>query len=115
MVWLLWTAIGIALGVGLVAAALGYGFDVLAGVVAPALTTAASWLSIARLWAEAPERSLDGMVRGFVVKCLFFVAWVTIVVQGLGIKSIPFVASLVVSFLVLHVIQAWCLKRLMQT
>ena len=49
------------------------------------------------------------------VKSLFFIAWVTILVKGFEVRPVPFVASLTASFLVLHLIEAWCLKRLMQT
>lgn len=111
----LWVAIGVAAATGVGWALAGRGVDVLLGVAAPVLTTAASWVSITRAWASAPETSLAVLVRGFVVKSLFFMAWVTIVLKGLDVRPVPFVASLTVSFLVLHLIEAWCLKRLMQT
>jgi hypothetical protein len=111
----LWGAMGVALATGVLWAALGHGTEVLFGVTAPVLTTAASWMSITRAWATAPETSLSVMIRGFAVKSLFFIAWVTIVIKGLEVRPEPFVASLTVSFLVLHFIEAWYLKRLMQT
>lgn len=112
---MLWAACGVALATGVLWAALGYGTDVLLGVAAPVLTTAASWMSITRVWATAPETSLSVMIRGFAVKSLFFIAWVTIMVKGFEVRPVPFVASLTASFLVLHLLEAWCLKRLMQT
>lgn len=111
----LWVAMGVALATGVAWAALGHGTEVLLGVTAPVLTTAVSWASITRAWATAPETSLSVMIRGFVVKSLFFIAWVTIMVKGLEVRPVPFVASLTASFLVLHFLEAWCLKRLMQT
>lgn len=111
----LWVAMGVALATGVLWAALGHGTEVLLGVTAPVLTTAASWVSITRVWATAPETSLSVMIRGFVVKSVFFIAWVAIVVKGLEVRPVPFVASLTVSFLVLHFLEAWYLKRLMQT
>lgn len=111
----LWGAMGVALATGVLWAALGHGTEVLLGVVAPVLTTAASWVSITRAWATAPASSLSLMIRGFVVKSVFFIAWVTIVIKGLEVRPEPFVASLTVSFLVLHFLEAWYLKRLMQT
>lgn len=110
-----WVTIGMTLTVGIAWAALGRGIEVLLGMVAPVGSTAASWLSITRVWATAPELSLSVMVRGFAVKCLFFVAWVTIMVKGFEVRPEPFVVSLTASFLVLHVVEAWSLKRLMQT
>ncbi|MBM3749963.1 MAG: hypothetical protein FJW21_02105 [Acidimicrobiia bacterium] len=112
---LLWMAIGMAVLSGVTWAALGRGFEVLLGVAAPVLTTAASWVSVTRAWAAAPDTSLAVLIRGFAVKSVFFVAWVTIVLKGCEVRPMPFVASLTVSFLVLHLIEAWCLKRLMQT
>lgn len=111
----LWVAIGVAAMTGVTWAALGRGLEVLLGVAAPVVTTAASWVSVTRAWAAAPETSLAVLVRGFAVKSIFFIAWVTIVLKGLDVRPLPFVASLTGSFLVLHLIEAWCLKRLMQT
>jgi hypothetical protein len=111
----LWGAMGVAVATGVLWAALGHGTEVLLGVVAPVLTTAASWVSITRAWATAPASSLPLMIRGFVVKSVFFIVWVTIVIKGLEVRPEPFVVSLTVSFLVLHFIEAWYLKRLMQT
>lgn len=110
---LLWVAIGMTVVVGAAWAALGRGIEVLLGIGAPVVASAASWVSITRTWATAPGTLLSVMVRGFVVKCLFFVAWVTIMLKGLEVRPEPFVASLTVSFLALHFTEAWCLKRLM--
>lgn len=111
----LWAACGVALAAGVLWAVLGHGTEVLLGVIAPVVTTAASWVSITKVWATAPETSLSVMIRGFIVKSVFFIAWVTIMVKGLEVRPVPFVASLTTSFLVLHFLEAWCLKRLMQT
>ncbi len=111
----LWGAMGLAVASGILWAATGRGIEVLLGVVAPVVTTATSWVSVTRAWATAPASSLAVLIRGFAVKALFFIAWVTIVLKGLEVRPEPFVASLTVSFLVLHLMEAWHLKRLMQT
>lgn len=111
----LWWAMGMAVASGILWAAIGRGFEVLLGVVAPVVTTAVSWVSVTRVWATAPASSLAVMIRGFAVKAVFFIAWVTIVLKGFEVRPEPFVASLTVSFLVLHLMEAWHLKRLMQT
>ncbi len=111
----LWVAMGVALATGVLWAALGHGTEVLLGVIAPVLTTAVSWVSIRRVWATAPETSLSVLIRGLLVKSLFFIAWVTIMLKGFEVRPVPFVASLTASFLVLHLLEAWHLKRLMQT
>ncbi len=110
-----WVVIGMTLTVGIAWAALGRGIEVLLGMLGPIGSTAVSWVVVTRIWAKAPERSLSVMVRGFAVKSLFFVAWVTIMLKGFEVRPEPFVVSLVASFLVLHVVEAWSLKRLMQT
>jgi hypothetical protein len=111
----LWWTMGIVVASGILWAATGGGFEVLLGVVAPVVTTALSWVSVTRAWATAPASSLAVMIRGFVVKAVFFIAWVTIVLKGFEVRPEPFVASLTVSFLALHFMEAWHLKRLMQT
>lgn len=111
----LWVAMGVAVASGILWAALGRGTEVLLGVVAPVVTTAASWVSVTRVWALDPAASLAVLIRGFIVKAVFFIAWVTIVLKGFEVRPEPFVASLTTSFLVLHFIEAWYLKRLMQT
>jgi len=111
----LWMASGLAVATGVAWALAGRGIEVLLGVFAPVLMAAASWVSVSRAWAAAPASSLPVMIRGFVVKSAFFVAWVVIVVKGLEVRPVPFLVSLTVSYLVLHFVEAWCLKRLMQT
>ncbi len=111
----LWWAMGVAVAAGCLWAVTGRGIEVLLGVVAPVVTTAVSWVSVTRAWATAPASSLAVLIRGFAVKAVFFVAWVTIVLKGFEVRPEPFVASLTASFLVLHFIEAWHLKRLMQT
>jgi hypothetical protein len=111
----LWVTMGAAVAAGILWAASGRGIEVLLGVTAPVLTTAISWVSVTRAWATAPASSLAVMIRGFAVKAVFFIAWVTIVLKGFEVRPEPFVASLTVSFLVLHLMEAWHLKRLMQT
>jgi hypothetical protein len=111
----LWWAMGVSVAVGVLWTVAGRGIEVLLGVVAPVLTTAASWVSVSRAWAMAPVSSTRVMIRGFVVKAVFFMVWVVIAFEGFEVRPVPFVVSLTVSFLVLHFIEAWYLKRLMQT
>lgn len=111
----LWMAMGTAVAAGVAWAAGGHGMDVLLGVTAPVLSTAAFRVWIARVWATAPETSLSRMIRAFAVKSVFYIVWVAIMVKGLEVRPLPFVASLVGSFVVLHFLEAWGLKRLMQT
>lgn len=109
----LWWAIGAVVGTGVAVAARGDGLEVLYGTGAPVFGAATSWVAMTRAWAEAPASSLRVMVRMFAVKSLLFVGYVAIMLKGLGVRPVPFVASLTISFLVLHFVEAWCLKRLM--
>lgn len=109
----LWVSIGITVLASVAWAVSGRGIDVLLGSAAPVMTTAASWWLMKRTWAESPEALMSVMVRGFAAKCLFYVAWVTIMLKGLEVRPGPFVGSLTVSFLVLHLVEAGCLRRLM--
>ncbi len=109
---MLWTMLAVTLAAGLAGWAAGWP-EVLAGVAAPVVTTAGSWMLMTRTWASAPATLLPVMIRAFVAKSGLYLAYVTIVLKGTNARPEPFVAGLVGAFLVLHFTQAWALKRLM--
>ncbi len=108
-----WWTIGLTLAAGIGSAALGQGRDVLLGVGAPVVATAGSWVRITRVWARAPATLLATLIRAVAVKGLFFVAWVWVALAVFEARPAPFVVSFTVSFVTLHLTEAWCLRRLM--
>jgi hypothetical protein len=111
----LWPVMGVTVAVGLGLTALGFGREILLGLAAPVLTTAASWAMMTRVWAAEPVALTQVMIRAFALKAAFFMTWVVIMLKGLEVRPEPFVASLTGAFLVLHFTEAWDLKRLMDS
>lgn len=111
----MWAMVAVVALTGLTWWALGWGRDVGLGVAAPVVMSVCSWRSVTRVWTTDPASSLAVMVRGFIVKAAGIIAWVAIALRGFEVRPEPFVVSLTVSFLALHLTEAWCLKRLMQT
>lgn len=110
-VWILCGAVVVS---GLAALAAGLGPEVLLGGLAPAIAGAGSWWVTTRTWAADPAALFRVMMRAFVAKCAFFVAWVVIMLRGFEVRPVPFALSLTVAFLGLHLTEAWSLRRLMQ-
>jgi hypothetical protein len=52
------------------------------------------------------------MMTGFVVKMVFFGAYVAVVLKGLAQPAVPFAVSFTGSFVTLYLIEALALRRL---
>lgn len=109
-----WALCGAVVVIGLGVLAAGFGPEVLLGGLAPAIAGAGSWWVTTRTWAADPAALFRVMMRAFVAKSAFFVAWVVIMLRGLDVRPVPFALSLTVTFLGLHLTEAWSLRRLMQ-
>jgi hypothetical protein len=86
--------------------------EVIAGIIAPLVAVAASWIAAERTYRRSPERLTSLMVAGFGVKAVFFGAYVAIAINGLALRPAPFVASFTVSFIALYLVEAISLRRL---
>jgi hypothetical protein len=86
--------------------------EALAGVLGPLASAVISWWWSSRTYRAAPERLTKVMIGGFAAKAVFFATYLVVMVRGLGLGSMIFVVSFVVSFIVLHVIEAQGLKQL---
>ena len=86
---------------------------VLLGMAGPLAVTVGSWLWIARTHARGPERVAGLMIKQFAGKMIVFGAYIAACVAALSGGAVTaFVASFTAHYIVLHVIEALCLRRL---
>jgi len=105
--------VGVSVSTWLAAIALfGSAFEVLLGMIAPLAMAVGTWVAIERTYRRNPAGVTALMMGGFAVKMVFFGAYVVIVLRGLSVQPVPFVASFTVFFIGLYGIEALYLKRL---
>ena len=110
----LWWMAGSALLSSLaIAAAPGVESDreVLLGMLAPLAGAAATWVIVVRTWAWRPDALTPLMMAAFGGKLVFFGAYVTVVLEVLAVRPLPFVISFTVYFIGLHLAEALWLRR----
>ena len=110
MTLVLWLAAGSVVS----AAILGvwFGREVWLGMFAPLMVVSVTWVLTERVFKAHPERLTSVMISAFAGKLVFFGAYVGLAIGVLGVKPVPFVASLTGYFIALHVIEALLLRRL---
>jgi hypothetical protein len=107
--------IGASVATWIVATALvgtRFGIDILGGMIGPLVAACATWALTERTYRTAPERLTSLMVAGFGVKVVFFGAYVTVMVRGLGLKPMPFAASFTGFFVALLLVEALAMRKL---
>jgi hypothetical protein len=113
----LYWVIAMALGAGVGASAAGYaGAELEAiwlGIAGPAVLAATSWIVTTRTWAKDKAALLPVMMRAFAVKAMVVVAYVVMVLKVLEARPMPFFLSFIATYLVTHLAEAYCLRRLM--
>ena len=85
------------------------------GMAGPLVAVCGSWIATERIRRAAPERVLDAMIRGFALKFAFFGVYVAVMVLGLSLRPVPFVAAFVSYFIALYAMQALFMSRLTTT
>jgi hypothetical protein len=85
---------------------------VLYGCLAPLMAVAISWFVVKRAYLAQPAGLMPVLVAGMVIKLMFFATYTTVMLRVLHLPPVPFVASFVSSFIVLHNVEAYCMKRL---
>lgn len=113
----LWWAIGIVIAAGVGVSVVGdepaAARAVWLGITGPVAMAAASWTLTTRTWAKDRAALLPLMLRAFAVKVLFAVAYVAVMLKGFDARPAPFVAAFIVAYMVTHLAEAYCLRRLM--
>lgn len=82
------------------------------GMAGPLSVAVTTWLLAERTFRRNPEALTGLMIAGFVGKMVFFGAYVTVVIKGSSVPSVPFVVSFAGYFIALHLIEALALRRL---
>ena len=82
------------------------------GMIGPLLVAAGSWLLTATTYRQNPEAVTSVMMAAFAGKLVLVGAYVALMLWGLSVRPVPFVASFAGYFIVLYVIEALYLRRL---
>jgi len=86
--------------------------ELTAGMAAPLVTTLVSWSLVERTYRRQPERVSQILLAGFMVKAIFFGAYVVLMVRVFSLRPVPFALSLGGYFVALYAIQAFSMRRL---
>ena len=109
-----WMVIG-SLGSALLAAGVvgrRTGREVLLGMVAPLAAAGLSWLLTERTFRCDPGRLTGVVMAGFAAKMVFFGAYVSVMLEVVGLRPAPFMASFTSYFIALYSIEALLMRRL---
>jgi hypothetical protein len=87
--------------------------ELLWGMTGPLASAVATWRVIDRVHASAPERLTNVMIAAFGAKVVLFAAYVIVLLAGVGLRPLPFVAAFTGYYVALHVAEALCLQRLL--
>jgi hypothetical protein len=85
---------------------------VLLGIVGPLSVVTVSWVLMANTFRRDPGRLTSMMMVAFGAKMAFFAAYVGLALGIADVPPVPFVASFVVSFVGLYVVEAFALRRM---
>ena len=92
-----------------------FGLDILGGMIGPLAAACATWALTERTYRMAPERLTSLLAAGFGAKVVFFAAYVTLMVRGLGLSPAPFAASFTGYFVALLLAEALAMQKLFRT
>ena len=84
----------------------------LLGLAGPLAAAVASWVLSERTFRRRPAALTSVMIAAFAAKLVFFGAYVAVMIGVLSLPAVPFVASFTVAFIVLHLVEAFALRRL---
>jgi len=107
------TAAAAVLCAGLwIAAGRGNGGAVALGMLGPLAAALVTWFIVERTHARAPAQVSGVMIKLFGAKLVLFAAYVAAVVLLLASGNTAFVVSFTCHYILLHVMEAWYLRRL---
>jgi hypothetical protein len=102
----------VSAALAVVVAGAGYAPEILLGMFGPLAETVASWVVAEQVFRRRPERLTSVMITAFAGKLVFFGAYVAVMVKGLSLRPMPFMASFTSFFIALHFVEAMALRRL---
>src|SRR4030095_8188322 len=86
--------------------------EFLFGMLAPLVAASGTWLLTSWVYREHPEQTTGLMATSFVLKMIFFAAYVAFMLRVMRLRPVPFVASFTGYFVGLYLMEALYLKRL---
>jgi hypothetical protein len=108
-VWMVTASVGSALAASIVAP--GAAAEIVLGMAAPLLAVIATRAIVERQQHVDAAGLFPAMLKAFMAKVVFFVAYVIAMVKGLELRPEPFVTSFAVYFAALYGAQAALFKR----
>lgn len=86
--------------------------EILCGMAGPLAIASGTWVMAERTYRRDPERLTALMMTAFVLKMVFFGAYVAVMLAVLRLRPIPFVLSFTGYFIGLYLMEALYLRRL---
>ena len=88
---------------------------VLYGCLAPLMVVVVSWLVVKRAYLANPAGLMPVLLVGMLLKLMFFATYAAVMLRVLHLPPVPFVASFVSCFIVLHNVEGYFMTRLFTT
>ena len=86
--------------------------DVAAGMGGPLVAAAGTWVMVERGARTNPAGLTSLMMTAFVVKLVLFGVYVVVMMRGIKVTPMPFIASFTAAFVGLYVAEAMLMRRL---
>ena len=86
--------------------------SILAGMAGPLVAASTTWIAVERTFRANRDRLTALFMRGFMIKMLFFGAYVVVALKLLGLPPAPFAVSFACYFVGLHMTEALLFRRL---
>ena len=86
--------------------------EILVGVLGPLLVALVSWVVMDRTYRHDVRRMTQVMIAAFGAKLVFFGLYIAVALRALQLRPGLFVASFATSFIVLHLAEAFFLRRM---
>ena len=87
-------------------------FEVLFGMLGPLSVASGTWVLAEWVYRNRPAELTGIMGAAFVVKLVFFGAYVAAMIKVMRFRPVPFIASFTSYFVALYVMEAFFLRRL---
>jgi hypothetical protein len=88
--------------------------SVLLGMVGPLAATVCAMVTATRAYRRDSVSLTGSMIKAFVAKLVFFGGYVALVVKAGWVQPVPFAVSFTSYFVLLHMIEAFRLRRLFE-
>ena len=113
----LMAVVAFVVALGAIGIATGLGFErvarpVFGGMLGPLIAVVATWIVTVRTYRRNPAEVAGVLMKAFLVKVLFFVAYVVVMVRVAELPVRPFGLSFTAFFVGLYAVEAMLIARL---